>query len=475
MAVINTNIKSLITQDALNINNRNLSTAMERLSTGYRINSASDDAAGLAISTRMETQIKGLTMAVKNAHDGISVISTAEGAMEEITAMLQRMRELSIQAANDTNSEKDRKYLQDEVNQLIREIDRISETTQFNSMNILDGSWDCKVFQIGANKGQIMNVSIGSMDTKVLGVAKLNAAAAAEYCPPPDPILVGSTAEGVAPIPTPMKLDFLNTSSEDSYTFTLTDDVKHFKTIDNISVDLTNQFSKDSFVDKVNLSLRSAQTDTTITGSTQMTSTGTNVIDITDSSKYANTQFSISLDAGPSVQVDIRQRLSSTPGLDTDSVSQTNIVAALQNELQRLFDDRITVSTANGSFVINDEEGRRIKVSQGIGNGFLFGTDAVNCGPLIARETARNNLIVEWEDNTLLVTNNAGGKTSLENYQASADSQILLRIENEDQVDGLYDPILLATSSTTNLPTEASATFTGITEETQMSIRFSEE
>ena len=476
MAVINTNIKSLITQDALNINDRNLSTAMERLSTGYRINSASDDAAGLAISTRMETQIKGLTMAVKNAHDGISVISTAEGAMEEITAMLQRMRELSIQAANDTNSEKDREYLQDEVNQLIREIDRISETTQFNSMNILDGSWDCKVFQIGANKGQIMNVSIGSMATKVLGVAKSNAAAAAEYCPPPDPILVGSTAEGVAAIPTSMKLEFLNTSAEDSYTFTLFDDVSNIsKTIDNISVDLTNQFSKDSFVEKINLSLRSAQTDTTITGSTQMTSTGTNSIDITESSKYANTQFSISLDAGPSVQVDIRQRLSSTSGLDTTSVSQTNILTALQNELQRLFDDRITVSTANGSFVINDEEGRRIKVSQGIGNGFLFGTDAVNCGPLIARETARNNLIVEWEDNTLLVKNKAGGKTSIENYQASADSQILLRIENEDQVDGLYDPILLATSSTTNLPTEASATFTGITEETQMSIRFSDQ
>ena len=202
MAVINTNIKSLITQDALNINNRHLSTAMERLSTGNRINSASDDAAGLAISTRMESQIKGLNMAVKNAHDGISVISTAEGAMEEITSMLQRMRELSIQSANDTNSEKDRKYLQDEVDQLIREIDRVSETTQFNSMNILDGSWDCKVFQIGANKGQIMNVSIGSMSTKVLGVAKSNAAATAEYCPPADPILVGTSAEGTPAVST---------------------------------------------------------------------------------------------------------------------------------------------------------------------------------------------------------------------------------------------------------------------------------
>ncbi len=449
---------------------------MERLSTGYRINSASDDAAGLAISTRMETQIKGLTMAVKNAHDGISVIGTAEGAMEEITAMLQRMRELAIQSANDTNSEKDREYLQDEVNQLIREIDRISETTQFNSMNILDGSWDRKVFQIGANKGQIMNISIGNMSTQVLGIAKSNSAAAAEYYPPPDPLTVGTSAEGVAAIPTRMKLDFLNTSAEDSYTFKLTDSISNLsKTINNFSVDLTNQFSKDSFADKINLALRSAQTDTTITGSTQMTSSSTNSIDITDSSKFSNTQFSISLDAGPDVKVDIRQRLSSTTGVETTSVTQTNIINALQNELQRLFDARITVGTAAGSLTINDEEGRRIKVSQGIGNGFLFGTDAVNCGPLIQRETSRNNLFVKWEDDSLIVTNKAGGKTLLENYQASADSQILLRIENEDQIDGFYDPVLLATVSATNLPTMPSATFTGITEKSQMSIRFSDQ
>ncbi len=476
MAVINTNIKSLITQDALNINNRHLSTAMERLSTGYRINSASDDAAGLAISTRMESQIKGLTMAVKNAHDGISVISTAEGAMDEVTEMLQRMRELAIQSANDTNSAKDREYLQDEVNQLIREINRISETTQFNSMNILDGSWNCKVFQIGANKGQTMNVSIGSMSTEVLGVARSNSAQAAEYCPPPDPVTIGSTAEGTPAIKTTMELEFLNTSAEDSYSFTLTDNISNISTtIANYSVDLTNTFSKDSFVEKINLSLRSAQIDTKIIGSTQMTSSGTSAIDITDSAKFANTQFSISLDGGPLVQVDIRQRLSSTSGIDTASVTQTNIVTALQSELQRLFDDRISVGTANGSFTITDDEGRRLKVAQDIGNGFLFGTDAVNCGPLISRETERNNLSVSWAENTLRVENKAGGKTLLENYQASADSQIILRISNEDQVDGLYDPILLATSSTTNLPTQPSATFTGITEESQMSIRFSDQ
>ena len=129
MSVINTNIKSLISQDALRINNRNLSTAMQRLSTGSKINSASDDAAGLAISTRMDSQIRGLNMAVKNANDAISVTQTAEGAMDEVTNILQRMRELSVQSTNDTNSAEDRKFLNLEVQQLSQEIDRIANTT----------------------------------------------------------------------------------------------------------------------------------------------------------------------------------------------------------------------------------------------------------------------------------------------------------------------------------------------------------
>ncbi len=449
---------------------------MERLSTGFRINSAKDDAAGLAISTRMTAQIKGLSMAIKNAHDGISVVNTAEGAIQEVTNMLQRIRELAIQSANDTNSEKDRRYIQDEVDQLIREIDRITETTQFNSMNILDGSWDCKVLQIGANYGQTMNISIGSMSSKVLGIAKSNAASAAEYCPPPDPILTGTTAEGTAAIPTVISLEFLNTSAEDSYSFTLKDSISNIsKTIDSYSVDLTNSLSKNSFVDKINLALASAQTDTLITGSNQMTSTGTSSLDITNSSNHPKTKFSISVDGGPMVNVDIRQNLSSTAGIDTTSVTQTNIVSNLQTELQRLFDDRITVSTANGSFTVNDEEGRRLKITEGDGSGFLFGNDSVNCGPLIARETTRNNISVEFNNNSLIITNKAGGKTSITDYQASANSQILLDVVRNDQVDSLYDPILLATSNTTNLPTEPSATFTGITEESEISISFSDQ
>merc|ERR1711998_565043 len=113
----------------------------------------------------MQSQINGLNMAVKNAYDTVSLTETAEGAMEEVTTMLQRMRELALQAANDTNSAKDRRYLQDEVDQLAAEIDRISGTTQFNSINVLDGSYASKVFQIGSNNNQTMNISIGSMNS----------------------------------------------------------------------------------------------------------------------------------------------------------------------------------------------------------------------------------------------------------------------------------------------------------------------
>jgi len=151
MSVINTNLKSLQAQDALGVNNRQLSKAMQRLSTGSRINSAADDAAGLGIASRMDSQIRGLSMAIKNANDAMSLTQTAEGAMDEVTNILQRMRELAVQSASDTNSAEDRVNLNQEVEQLSSEIDRISGTTQFNNMNILDGSFNKKVFQIVSN------------------------------------------------------------------------------------------------------------------------------------------------------------------------------------------------------------------------------------------------------------------------------------------------------------------------------------
>ena len=174
MSVINTNMKSLITQNNLTVNNRALSSAMEKLSTGKRINSAGDDAAGLAISNKMTAQIRGLNQSVRNANDGISMIQTAEGALTEVTNMLQRMRELAVQSANDTNTSSDRFALDLEYQQLGREISRIATNTQWNAMNILNntevgvagtssdvGSGVRNVkFQVGANPNQVINIGL---------------------------------------------------------------------------------------------------------------------------------------------------------------------------------------------------------------------------------------------------------------------------------------------------------------------------
>jgi flagellin len=144
---------------------------MQRLSTGSRINSAKDDAAGLAISTRMDSQVRGLNMAIRNANDGISLMQTAEGSMDEVTGILQRMRELSVQSVNGTNNDSDRKALNDEVTQLKSEIDRIASTTEFNNQKVLDGSFKDKKLQIGDKSYQTMDVNIGSVATKDLGMA----------------------------------------------------------------------------------------------------------------------------------------------------------------------------------------------------------------------------------------------------------------------------------------------------------------
>lgn len=140
MTVINTNIKSLVSQNALNKNSRSLAVAMEQLSTGKRINSAADDAAGLAISSRMTSQIKGLDQAVRNANDGISLLQTAEGALIEVTNMMQRMRELAVQAANHTYTSSDRTSLDLEYGQLMQEINRIAQNTQWNGMGIMNNT-----------------------------------------------------------------------------------------------------------------------------------------------------------------------------------------------------------------------------------------------------------------------------------------------------------------------------------------------
>ena len=161
MTTINTNVMSMNAQRNLMSSQGSLATSMQRLSSGLRVNSAKDDAAGLAIAERMNAQVKGLSVAARNANDGISLAQTAEGALGKVGDMLQRMRELSVQSANATNSSDDRDALQAEVKQLADEIDRVSKQTSFNGKKVLDGSFTAASFQVGANAGD--NITIGSL------------------------------------------------------------------------------------------------------------------------------------------------------------------------------------------------------------------------------------------------------------------------------------------------------------------------
>ena len=182
------NISALNTHRNLTFNNAQASKNLEKLSSGYKVNRAGDDAAGLAISEKMRGQIRGLDMATKNAQDSVSLIQTAEGALNETHAILQRMRELAVQSSNDTNVSSDRAALQLEINSLAKEITRISTDTEFNTQKLLDGTFGGqvtsgagfdinnatnaggKVFHIGANSGQSINLSVGNMSASALGV-----------------------------------------------------------------------------------------------------------------------------------------------------------------------------------------------------------------------------------------------------------------------------------------------------------------
>ena len=171
--VVQHNLTAMNSNRQLGITTSAQAKSAEKLSSGYRINRAGDDAAGLSISEKMRSQIRGLNKASDNASDGISLIQTAEGALNETHSILQRMNELATQAANDTNTSVDRKAIKAEIDQLTEEINRIQSTTQFNTMNLLDGSFS-GTLQIGALEGHTMSVSIGQMSASAIGVSGLS-------------------------------------------------------------------------------------------------------------------------------------------------------------------------------------------------------------------------------------------------------------------------------------------------------------
>ena len=172
--VVNTNVGSLNAQRSLAESSRELSTAMERLSSGKKINSAADDAAGFAIAERMTAQVRGLNMATKNANDGLAMLATIENATNDVTDMLQRVRELAVQASNDTNSTTDREYLQKEVDSLLNEINRVASQTVYNDQVVLDGTHTGQL-QVGTDNGQNITFNIKSIDTDTLGLTGTSA------------------------------------------------------------------------------------------------------------------------------------------------------------------------------------------------------------------------------------------------------------------------------------------------------------
>ena len=196
MAVINTNVQSLNAQRNLSTSGGSLATSLQRLSSGLRINSAKDDAAGLAISERFTAQIRGLDQARRNANDGISLAQTAEGALQSSGDILQRIRELAVQSSNATNSASDRQALNAEVNQLTSELDRIAKTTEFNGSKLLDGSFGSATFQVGANAGQSISASTANFSTSQYGNYRVGSKVATDAGAKGD-LTTGSTANAI--------------------------------------------------------------------------------------------------------------------------------------------------------------------------------------------------------------------------------------------------------------------------------------
>ena len=231
--VVQHNMTALNANRQLSITNTNLARSTEKLSSGYRINRASDDAAGLSISEKMRGQIRGLNQASTNAQDGQSLIQTAEGAMGEIHSVLQRMRELSVQAKNDTYMKEDREKIQDEVKQLESEITRIASQTEFNKMKLLNGDFKSKQFQVGANDGQTIGITISAVTATALSVSGLGDK------------LAKSSASGITSVITTIDAAITNISKKRSNLGAISNRLDHtIANADNMAENLQSSESK---------------------------------------------------------------------------------------------------------------------------------------------------------------------------------------------------------------------------------------
>lgn len=327
MTVINTNMSALVAQEALGANAKKLSQAMELLSTGSKVNSAGDDAAGLAIATRMDTQVRGLSVAIRNANDGISLLQTSEGAMEEITSMLQRMRELSLQSSNSVNNAQDRQALDAEVQQLKAEIDRIATTTTFNDQKVLNGSMVGKSLQIGAKAAETLNFSLNSMLSSDIGKTALTNNSLAT---------TAASASGKPAIETVAQLAFFG------------DDVYTFKVDGTTVTGSVVSGSPAGIVDNINNALKAVgKTDisaTLVNGAVELRHKLGGNIGVTNFSSVGNgkASFNVVSGGGSTVILDDTSAITSSGVAIGSAPSSTGVTLSLAN----------TATTAAGSYTM---------------------------------------------------------------------------------------------------------------------------
>lgn len=472
MVTINTNIASLQAQEAMRKVNVDLEKSMERLSSGLRINSASDDAAGLAISNRMEAQVRGLQAAIKNANDGISLTQTAEGAMQEISNILQRMRELALQSANDANNDTDRAYLQAEVSQLSDEIDRIAGTTQFNTRNILDGSYQNMTFHIGANSNQSVDIGIGDMSSSTLGVASGSSSSVTSTS---TSTVSGVTASGTGAAATVMNITFPDDGSLD---LVVTDTTNgQTATIAGLALELDNDAVMETFIETVEKTLAETAVDTTVSGNsslTTLTTSGTLGTDFTDTDNYDKLKFAIQIGDTAIKNIDLLERIVDTGTIN--SVTGGDIVTALQAELESQYDDSLTVTLSSNEIVITDAKGRSINVTQGNGTGHLFGTDANNVdAPITTVASTANAITASMNGNVLTLTHTQGGQIDLsgfdyQNTEVGASTEYVTVDVVTDAHAEQRDPLKLANAAISS----SAVTAKGVVDDTIINIELSD-
>ncbi|MGG7094134.1 flagellin [Shewanella indica] len=291
---VNTNVTSLSSQKNLNNANSALKTSMERLSSGLRINSAKDDAAGLQISNRLTSQINGLDVAQRNANDGISIAQTAEGAMQESTNILQRMRDLSLQSANGSNSAEDRAAMQKEITSLQEELTRISDTTAFGGQKLLNGNYGTQAFQVGANANETISITLGDVGADAIGKSGGKEVTGTFAAANVTGLIAGTGNEA---------LEFEYTDA-DGNTNTLT-------------VDLTNASDIDGLASAINTALA----DTGVSVVKDTAGTGLTYSGVMENGSTALTVSTATIDDGSGGSSDIAADVAATVGVDDSGFS----------------------------------------------------------------------------------------------------------------------------------------------------------